>query len=91
MLARAEEEPDNVDAQLAAAYLATELLEFGRARKTLDALLARKPPREIANRALHQRGRLGLLDLANPNPKAVLADFGRIEKPTADLELELPV
>ena len=84
---RAEAEPDDAGAQLAAAELALELSLFDEAATRLDALLTGELEPAERNHALYLRGRIGLLDLANPDADAMRAAFGAMEDPPPELAL----
>ena len=83
---RARAKPQDVAAQLAAARLHSELLNFDKARELLDrAIEAKHGSAEDLARARYLRGHIALLDPENRDRAAVKKALANIEHLPADL------
>lgn|GEM_PF-3148694 len=83
---RAERNPHDADAQLAAARLHGDLLEFDAAQSGLDKFIAQSTDREARARAYYLKGHLRLLDLDDRDPEKVKAAFAKMPAAPKDLE-----
>ena len=85
VFAAAKEAPEDVALEIAAAELATELLQFEKAAGYLRRAASGGSSRADENRALYLLGRLSLLDLGNLDSDHVRRSFDEIEDPDARL------
>lgn len=86
IIARAEADPLDADAQFALATLYGELLKFDQARQTLERLIKRTEDQDVLARARYLKGHLTLIDPGNQDAEGVRRAFARMPAVPADLE-----
>ncbi len=79
IIRRANKRPSDVDAQFDAIVLYAQILQFGKANRLLDHLLARKLSSGDAARARYLKGHFALIDLDNRDEETVRSEFATIK------------